>query len=85
VPSTTAIVPAARGRSGEDVLALLKTMREADPDEPLWRGVESMVAEGDRIRVAFREPKEPMLGRVGGVEVACHLYDDAVEQRAPSR
>ena len=75
VASTTASVPAAKGRSGEDVLALLKRIRQEDPEEPLWTGVRDMTAQSDGVLVAFAEPEEPMLRRVDDVEVACNLFD----------
>jgi peptide/nickel transport system ATP-binding protein len=77
VASTTASVPAARGHSGEDVLGLLKRIREDDPEEPLWTGVRDMTAQGDRVEVTFADPRDPMLQAADDVEVACHLFDAA--------
>jgi len=76
VPSSTATVPAGKGRRAQDVLDLLEQMRADDPDEPLWRGVGSTTADDDHVTVHFHEPEEPHLGRVGEIEVACHLYDE---------
>ena len=75
IASTTASVPAAKGRSGEDVLALLQRIRQEDPEEPLWTGVRDMTAQSDGVLVAFAEPEEPMLRAVDDVEVACNLFD----------
>ena len=79
-PSTIAVVPAGRGRTPAEVIALLEDMRETDPDEPMWTGVRSVIAEDGGARVEFRDPDEPFLQRVGDVDVACHLYD---EPRSP--
>jgi peptide/nickel transport system ATP-binding protein len=68
-------VPASSGHSGKEVLALLQAMREATADDPLWRGVRSMTAEGDHARVELRDAMDPRLRAVGDVEVACHLHD----------
>jgi peptide/nickel transport system ATP-binding protein len=82
VPSTTAAVPAAKGGSTAGVTALLDSVREADPDEPLWSGVEAMSPLADHVAVHFREPLEPHLRRVGEVDVACHLHDPEALARA---
>jgi peptide/nickel transport system ATP-binding protein len=68
-------VPASSGHSGKEVLALLQAMREATADDPLWRGVRSMTAEGDHARVELRDAMDPRLRAVGDVEVSCHLHD----------
>jgi len=75
VPSTTAAVPAPKGGSVDGVVALLDAVREADPDEPLWSGVEAVSPLADHVAVHFHEPLEPHLRRVGTVDVACHLHD----------
>jgi peptide/nickel transport system ATP-binding protein len=74
VPSADAKVPAGKGRRSEAVLHLLERMREEDPNEPLWRGVDSMTAEDGHVAVRFHEPEEPRLQPVDEAEVACHLY-----------
>jgi oligopeptide/dipeptide ABC transporter ATP-binding protein len=76
VPSPHAVVPAAKGRRAEAVLALLERIRDADPDEPLWRGVSDMATEGDHVRVEFHEPRVPLLQPVDDVEVSCHLFTE---------
>ncbi|HEV8563675.1 MAG TPA: oligopeptide/dipeptide ABC transporter ATP-binding protein [Actinomycetota bacterium] len=78
VATTTAQVPAGRHRSGTDVLDLLRRMRDADPDEPLWRGVRDQRLDGDHAVVDFHDPVEPHLMKRGEAEVSCHLYDDEV-------
>jgi peptide/nickel transport system ATP-binding protein len=72
-PSVTAAI----GRAGSDgVRALLDRIRAEDPDEPLWRGVESIEPEGAGVVVRFREAESPALRRAGAVDVACVLYPD---------
>lgn len=79
--STVAHVPAGKGHDAHEVRALLDAMRADDPDEPMWRGVAGTTAEGEAVRVDFREPVEPALTPVEGVEVACHLFDDRLRGR----
>ncbi len=68
-------VPAAGGHSGAEVAAVLAAMREDDPDEPFWSGVEALEPEASAVRILFRERFDPGLRDRGGVRVACHLYD----------
>ena len=76
VPSPHAVMPAAKGRRAEAVLALLERIRNAEPAEPLWKGVSDMTTEGDHVRVEFHEPTVPLLKPVDDVEVSCHLFTD---------
>ena len=64
-----------RGRRPEDVVALLERIRAEDPEEPFWRGIERLEADGGRVKLDFHVPKEPQLAPVGEVDVSCHLYD----------
>ena len=76
-PSLDFEVPAAPGRSGGDVAALLERHRAADPDEPLWKGVARMEPGAAGVRVVFRDHADPVLqevGTPGTVRVACHRY-----------
>jgi oligopeptide/dipeptide ABC transporter ATP-binding protein len=70
-------VPDLRPGSGA-AFALLSQMKDADPDEPLWRGVRAFDAEPDAVRLTFHEPVDPALRPDGAVEVACHLFDPAL-------
>ncbi|HEY6737722.1 MAG TPA: ABC transporter ATP-binding protein [Actinopolymorphaceae bacterium] len=66
-----------RGSTAEDVMALLERVRDADPDEPMWRGVRRMAVENDGVVVEFHPGEDPRLRRSGderSVDVACHLY-----------
>jgi oligopeptide/dipeptide ABC transporter ATP-binding protein len=74
-PEQTVRLEAAQGRRGQDVAALLDRLRRADPDEPLWRGVESVEADDRGVSVRFLEAHDPGLLAVGAVRVACHLHD----------
>ena len=69
------VIPAGSGHEGGDVMAIFDSIREAAPDDPLWRGVESMEAAGDGVRVRFRESLEPRPLDIGGAVVRCHLHD----------
>jgi peptide/nickel transport system ATP-binding protein len=79
-PTTEFVVPAGTHHTGADVLGLLEAHRALDPDEPLWRGVESMEPIATGVRIRFRPPVDPVLQSTGGDgvgghgEVACHLY-----------
>ena len=78
--TSEARLPAPRGRRAEDVVALLRHIQAEDPGEPFWRGIERLEAVGTRTEIDFHAPQEPLLERIGEVEVACHLYDaDAAE------
>jgi oligopeptide/dipeptide ABC transporter ATP-binding protein len=81
---TVAHVPAGKGHDASDVRALLDAWRADDPDEPMWRGVEETRPEDRSVRVTFREPVEPMLRPVDGVDVACHLYDEGFRGASPT-
>jgi oligopeptide/dipeptide ABC transporter ATP-binding protein len=62
------------GNSTDDIDRLLSRIRTEDPDEPLWRGVESTEATADGVVVRFHPGSDPKLRRAGGVDVACHLF-----------
>jgi oligopeptide/dipeptide ABC transporter ATP-binding protein len=60
--------------SSDDIDRLLSRIRTEDPDEPLWRGVDSTEATSEGVLVRFNEGSDPKLRPAGGVEVACHLF-----------
>ena len=62
--------------SPADVLALFERIRSENPEEPLWRGVDTMTLEADGVRFVFAEPSAVHLRPAGRAEVACVLYDD---------
>ena len=65
------------GKGGSlQVEQLLQRIREENPDEPLWQGVDRIEGTGDGVTVHFHESEDPPLRRAGGVEVACVLYPD---------
>jgi oligopeptide/dipeptide ABC transporter ATP-binding protein len=80
--STHARLAAASAATGSDVLALVERMRAEAPDDPFWRGVDSVTAGDRHVDVTFHEPLEPRLLPVGDVEVECHLYDEEALRRA---
>jgi len=67
------------GRTAAEAIALFDAARAGLPDDPLWRGVEKITADGDRaVTVHFRKGIDPALLHVDGVDVACHLHDPAL-------
>jgi oligopeptide/dipeptide ABC transporter ATP-binding protein len=69
-----AVLPAGRGRAGEDVAKMLDRIHDEDPDEPLWKGVRDRRATDRGVEVDFHDGEDPALRPAGGVQVACHLY-----------
>jgi oligopeptide/dipeptide ABC transporter ATP-binding protein len=70
------------GGSAEELLALLERERTANPDEPLWHGVQAMASSGREVRIEFVERAVPRLLPVVGsaVQVSCHLYHEPVPE-----
>jgi peptide/nickel transport system ATP-binding protein len=77
LPATECVLPAARGRTGADVADLLRTVRDAHPDEVFWRGVAGTEVLADGVRVLFHQGTDPRLRNTdrAGVRAACLLYD----------
>jgi peptide/nickel transport system ATP-binding protein len=71
-----AIVPAGSGTDPGDLLKMLEKIRAEEPDEPLWKGVNSMTAETNGVRVSFEPGIDPPLYETGGAKAACLLYKD---------
>ncbi len=69
-----AVVPTGPGKDSGDLLKMLENVRADSPDEPLWRGVQSMTAETHAVRVTFSPGIDPPLYDTGGSEAACLLY-----------
>jgi oligopeptide/dipeptide ABC transporter ATP-binding protein len=59
------------GSSAPEVARLLERIRDEDPDEPLWSGVEEVVEGPDGVSVRFKAGVDPALRQSDGVEVAC--------------
>ncbi|MGH3344215.1 MAG: ABC transporter ATP-binding protein [Carbonactinosporaceae bacterium] len=72
-PSQRVTVPA--GRSPQELLELFEAIRDADPDEPLWKGVRRVSAVGNGVEVEFFRGIDPTLNRAGGSEASCLLHD----------
>ncbi|MGH3329912.1 MAG: ABC transporter ATP-binding protein [Nocardioidaceae bacterium] len=66
---------------------LLDRVRAEKPDEPLWKGVDSVEETGEGVKVSFRQGFDPELRAADGVDVACVLYPQAVtpEPARPER
>jgi peptide/nickel transport system ATP-binding protein len=71
-----AIVPTGSGTDPGDLLKMLEKIRAEEPDEPLWKGVKSMTAETNGVRVSFEPGIDPVLYETGGAKAACLLYKD---------
>jgi peptide/nickel transport system ATP-binding protein len=56
-------------------LGLLDRIRDADPEEPFWRGVREMRADDHGATVTFHDGIDPGLVQEGPQQVACHLHD----------
>ena len=74
-PGSEAIVPAASGHSGADVEEIIERLRQDDPDDPFWRGVDAIEARSGDVRVKFKERLVPRVLSVGETRVECHLHD----------
>jgi oligopeptide/dipeptide ABC transporter ATP-binding protein len=83
-PTLDAVLPAAQGRSAEEAMGVLDSMRAASPNDPLWTGVAEATLDERGARVRFNPGLEPRKLELGGVEVECHLHDpealDAAKQ-----
>src|SRR5581483_7540955 len=66
-PSPGVRLAAPRGRQPEEIVSLLERIRGEAPEEPFWRGVERLAAEGTHVRLDFHLPREPQLERAGEV------------------
>jgi peptide/nickel transport system ATP-binding protein len=78
VPTTSARLAPARGRTADELLAALQRIKAEMPDEPFWKGVRRLESAGGRVELEFHEPHDPSLAPAGEVEVACHLYKSPV-------
>ncbi|UPK73140.1 ABC transporter ATP-binding protein [Nocardioidaceae bacterium SCSIO 66511] len=76
VPSHTAHVPAGKDKTGVDVDDVLTKIKDADPQEPLWKGVAGRDVRPDGVEVTFEPGEDPKLRTAGDVQVACHLYPE---------
>jgi peptide/nickel transport system ATP-binding protein len=66
------------GSSAPAVRQILETARVENPDEPLWKGVDSIEETAKGVEVGFHRGYDPELRSAGGVEVACVLYPTPV-------
>jgi oligopeptide/dipeptide ABC transporter ATP-binding protein len=63
-----------RSATTAEINEILEKMRRENPDEPTWRGLESVDVTPESVDVVFHEAEDPALRRSGNVDVACHLY-----------
>ena len=75
-PAKTGVL--GKGSTARQVRELLDRIRNEDPADPLWSGVEQLEETRDGLRVTFRPGHDPRLRRSGGVEVACVLHPEPV-------
>ena len=75
------------GKAGdaEKLRQLLEGIRDEQPDEPFWTGVEEMEPSAEGLRVKFHSGTDPGLRPVGESEVACVRYGDASISHAPDQ
>ena len=58
-----------------DALYDVEGLERDDSEEPFWKGVRRMNADGDHVDLAWNDPIDPRLLDVDDVQVECHLYD----------
>jgi peptide/nickel transport system ATP-binding protein len=85
-PASRVRLRPAKGRTIQEVEALVASAGEESAADPFWQGVRSVSVESDGVDVMWHDPVEPRLLEVGRVSVECHLYDDdALEEAARRR
>jgi len=85
-PATTARLKAAKGSSAAQLLSFFEGLERDDSEEPFWKGVRRMNADGDHVDLAWNDPIDPRLLDVDDVQVECHLYDsEALEVAEKAR
>ena len=72
--SHESFIPTGSGKDPAELLGMLERIRDAEPDEPLWKGVNEMRAESGGVRVRFQDGIDPELYDTGGARAACLLY-----------
>src|SRR3954454_838969 len=73
-------IPAGSGKDPGELLARLERIRDEEPDEPLWKGVEELRAETHGVRISFKEGIDPVLYETDGARAACLLYKPDLRQ-----
>ena len=66
------------GADSARLRGLLERIREENPSEPLWSGVDEISETGDGVELRFHQGYDPELRPSGGVEVACVLHPKPV-------
>ena len=70
--------------SSTRVMQMLDRMRQENPEEPFWQGIESLTESAGGVDVTFHRGYDPVLRPTDGVEVACVLHPHPVTTE-PSR
>lgn len=71
------------GHTAAEVGALIEALRRATPVDPFWTGVRAVDVNAAGVDLHFHPDEDPQLLAIGGVEVACHLYDNRPDPRRP--
>ncbi|HEU4514653.1 MAG TPA: ABC transporter ATP-binding protein [Nocardioidaceae bacterium] len=66
------------GAHAGEVKAMLDRIRDENPDEPLWKGVDKVEETPEGVRLDFHQGYDPLLRPANAVEVACVLYPTPV-------
>jgi oligopeptide/dipeptide ABC transporter ATP-binding protein len=74
-PSVKAHVPAGSGHSPDEVANLLRQIKDENPQEPLWTGVQNQAPDRGGVAIDFNpDYVDPPLYDVDGQKVACLKY-----------
>lgn len=63
-----------RRRSAGEMLEFLEQLRSEEDQHPAFKNVSSIRREGSNVVVEMRPGRDPLMVRVGGSQVSCHLY-----------
>jgi oligopeptide/dipeptide ABC transporter ATP-binding protein len=84
-PATRVRIRAGAGKSGADVVELLESIRQDDPDARFWSGVKRIAADGAHAVIEWFDPVAPRPLARGEATVECHLFDDDALAEAERR
>jgi peptide/nickel transport system ATP-binding protein len=81
-PGAEGRLNAARGATGAEVEEILERLRSDAPEDPFWKGVTGIEADGEGVTVRFNDWLDPRDVESNGVRLQCHLYDEKALARA---